>query len=273
MAVTPPPTSHVLAEGSGWHVRDVHCHYGPSDRPFEERHAAVCIGLVVSGSFTYRASAHPQLMTPGSLLLGSPGQTFLCAHEHSAGDHCLDFSFTPAFFEQIASGAVSNPAHAHLPAARIPALPALSPFAARAAAALASPAHAPWEELALSLAAQTLRLAHGLPGSPKLPPASLARITRVLRHIERHPAEPHTLAVLAAQAGLSPYHFLRTFQLATGVTPHQYVRRLRLRQAATRLALERTTILNIALEAGFEDLSTFNRAFRAEFQTSPRTLR
>ena len=58
-----------------------------------------------------------------------------------------------------------------------------------------------------------------------------------------------------------------------GVTPHQYVRRARLREAAARLLTEPGTILEIALDCGFDDISTFNRAFRAEFRTAPRLFR
>jgi len=57
------------------------------------------------------------------------------------------------------------------------------------------------------------------------------------------------------------------------VTPHQYVLRARLRRAATRLATEAGKILDLAFESGFGDLSNFNRAFRAEFGTSPRAYR
>jgi len=82
-----------------------------------------------------------------------------------------------------------------------------------------------------------------------------------------------TLEMLAGVAGLSPYHFLRTFERITGVTPHQYVLRARLRRAATRLVTGPGKILDLALESGFGDLSNFNRAFRAEFGMSPRAYR
>jgi AraC-like DNA-binding protein len=75
---------------------------------------------------------------------------------------------------------------------------------------------------------------------------------------------------LARQAGLSPYHFLRTFQRVTGVTPHQFVLRARLREAAVRLTTERRNVLDIALDCGFGDVSNFNRAFRTEFGVNPR---
>jgi AraC-like DNA-binding protein len=72
---------------------------------------------------------------------------------------------------------------------------------------------------------------------------------------------------------MSPYHFLRTFKLVTGVTPHQWLLRARLRAAAQRLAGGRTPITAIALDVGFDDLSNFIRSFQAEFGRSPRQYR
>jgi len=57
------------------------------------------------------------------------------------------------------------------------------------------------------------------------------------------------------------------------VTPHQYVLRARLREAAMRLAVEHARVIDIALDCGFGDVSNFNRAFRAEFGVSPRVYR
>jgi AraC-like DNA-binding protein len=63
------------------------------------------------------------------------------------------------------------------------------------------------------------------------------------------------------------------FRQLTGVTPHQYVMRARLRQAAVRLRREPARVLDVALDSGFDDLSNFNRAFRAEFGHTPRQMR
>jgi AraC-like DNA-binding protein len=78
---------------------------------------------------------------------------------------------------------------------------------------------------------------------------------------------------LASVSGLSPYHFLRTFEAVTGVTPHQYILRTRLREAAIRVATDRNKILDVALDTGFGDVSNFNRAFKGEFGMSPRVYR
>jgi len=74
--------------------------------------------------------------------------------------------------------------------------------------------------------------------------ATLARIMEVLRLIERAPDAALTVESLARHAGMSPYHFLRSFERATGVTPHQYVLRTRLRAAAQRLVGERAKIVD-----------------------------
>ena len=94
-----------------------------------------------------------------------------------------------------------------------------------------------------------------------------------MRHLETRFEEPHTLANLASIAGLSRYHFLRTFKRVTGITPHQWILRARLREAARRIVSSREPITEIALEVGFEDLSNFIRSFRTEFGISPRRYR
>src|SRR5262249_1922059 len=128
------------------------------------------------------------------------------------------------------------------------------------------------EEIALELAGEVVQLAGSrhLGGAP--PERDLARISRVLRRLESQSGEPQTLGELAGSAGLSRYHFLRTFKAVTGVTPHQWLLRAGLRDAAQRLAA-RVPITDIALDVGFADLSNFIHSFRAEFGVSPRTYR
>jgi AraC-like DNA-binding protein len=95
----------------------------------------------------------------------------------------------------------------------------------------------------------------------------------VLRRLESDFEAPHSLSELARDAGLSSYHFLRVFKDTTGITPHQWLLRARLRRAALLLVATRNAVTDIALDVGFEDLSNFIRTFRAEFGTSPRSYR
>ncbi len=268
--IAPGLTSSTLAQGDGWQVADVVCTSGPQDRPFEERHSHFSIGVVAAGSFQYRSSRGRGLMTPGSLLLGNAGHCFECAHEHGVGDRCIAFRFSAEYFERIAADAGATPSFR---APRLPPLRAMSPAIAGACAGLAGSATC-WEELAIQLAARAVQLAAGLEPDPNAAPTgALARVTLAVRRIERNPAAGLNLASLAREARLSPYHFLRTFQKLTGVTPHQFILRKRLRNAALRLAAETTLVLDIALDCGFGDLSNFNHAFRAEFGVSPTSFR
>jgi AraC family transcriptional regulator len=264
--------ARVLAQGDGWTVSDVLCTSGPQDRSFEEHHSRVSIAVVAAGSFQYRSAAGRELMTPGSLMLGSPGQSYECGHEHGAGDRCVSFWYAPDYFERIAADAGARPARPAFPMGRLPPLRALSPLIARACAGLAG--SVPWEELGVQLAARTAQVAGGFsPDRPDPPASAVARVTEAVRLIERGPDEALTLGRLARAARLSPYHFLRTFERLTGVTPHQYVLRARLREAAVRLASGPGKVLDIALDCGFGDVSNFNRAFRNEFGVSPRAYR
>jgi AraC-like DNA-binding protein len=280
---TPGQTNvHSLAEDAGWKVEDVICTSGPRDRPFEEQHAGFTIAVVAAGSFQYRgATPHGsgrELMTPGSILLGNAGECFECGHDHGAGDRCISFWYAPEYFERLAADAGVPGPSLDFRIVRLPPLRALSPLVARACAGVsrgaATSIEVPWEELSVQLAAQAINLASGLlPEPTDAPPAAVARVTRTVRLIEHNPDARLTLTSLAREARLSPYHFLRTFQRVTGTTPHRYILRTRLREAATRLRVESARIIDIALDCGFGDLSNFNHAFRSEFGMSPRGYR
>ncbi|SIT43091.1 DNA-binding domain-containing protein, AraC-type [Paraburkholderia ribeironis] len=288
-------TSRVLAQGAGWQVSDRLCTLGPCDQPFEEQHTGVCIAMVVAGSFDYRAAPGRELLTPGALLLGNPGECFECGHRHGVGDRCIAFHYAPGYFERLAADAGVGSGRLNFPRARVASQRAFSPLIARACAdasviagidarvntgtdARVNPGtdadaacDAVWDELAVELAAATLRAA-GVATRAAAPVSATAnaRVAQIVRLIDDTPGEPHTLTSLAAAANLSEFYFLRTFQRVTGVTPHQYLLRTRLRAAALRLQDGGAKIVDIAFDCGFNDLSNFNHAFRAEFAVSPR---
>jgi AraC family transcriptional regulator len=265
-------TPRVLARGDGWTVADVVCTCGPQDRPFEEQHDHYVIAVVLAGSFQHRSPLGRGLMTPGALMLGQPGHCFECGHEHGEGDRCVSFWYTPEYFEELAVDAGMRDRAFRV--AYLPALRELSPLAAHAGVGVSGSHEISWEELGVQLAACAMRLgADDSYGPPHIPTIADARITKAVRTIDRHPDASLTLAALAREAGLSRFHFLRTFEQITGLTPHQYVRRTRLREAAMRLVAESRTVADIALDCGFGDVSNFNRAFRAEFGMSPRAYR
>jgi AraC-like DNA-binding protein len=266
--------ARVIASGDGWTVADVICTSGPDDRPFEEHHARYAIAVVAAGTFRYRSPNGREVMTPGSLMLGNEGHCFECGHEHGEGDRCVSFWYEPHYFERLVADAGARSGRTRFTVSRLPPLRDLSPLITQACWGALQARPVAWDELAITLAARSIELDAGVhcAGAPA-PPNAEARVVRAVREIDRRPGNEHPLDKLAQHAGLSPYHFLRTFERTAGVTPHQYVMRTRLRHAAMRLLAEPGKVLDLALDCGFGDVSNFNRAFRAEFGMSPRAFR
>jgi AraC family transcriptional regulator len=201
-------------------------------------------------------------------MLGNPGACFECGHEHGVGDRCLAFHFDPGFFEEIV---------ASVPQARRMTftIPRLSPSGVLLPVIFAAEAandDLGFEEAALRVAAAAITTESGA-GAAVRSPRHASRVTEAIRRIEAQPEEQMTLRQLALDAAMSPYHFLRTFNVISGVTPYQFVLTQRLRRAA--LLLRRTTdpVSVIAYEAGFNDLSTFNRRFRRIMGMTPGSWR
>lgn len=264
-------TPRVLARGEGWTVADVVCTSGPRDRTFEERHSQVSIAIVLAGSFQYRSAQGRAMLTPGSAMLGNPGQCFECGHEHANGDRCIAFWYTPSYFERLAADAGAR--KMTFMTSRVPPVGGLSSLVAESAVRLLRDS-TDWEELSLRVAARSIQLAGDIGRTPPTLPVDAARrVTHAVRVMEAHPTAALTLGRLAKAAGLSPYHFLRTFERLTGAPPHQYLRRARLRDAAVRLSTGTDKVVDVALDCGFGDVSNFTRAFRAEFGESPRQYR
>lgn len=256
-----------LARGNGWSIADSVCTFGPRDRSFEEQHGATSISVVVEGSFQYRSVYGSAVLSQGSILLGNPGQSFKCGHDHGVGDRCVAFYYAPEFFEQ-AKLPGKWPTH------RIPAIPALAAWVVRARLAIDCTDGAVFEELAHGLPEAVLGVletTRQLSLSPSA--ADERRISAALRFIEAHLTEPLGLEQLASTSKMSAFHFLRVFKQITNITPHQYIMRSRLHRAAVCLGTRSDRVIEIALESGFGDLSNFNHAFRTEFGVSPSRFR
>jgi AraC family transcriptional regulator len=261
-----------LASGPGWSVTDVVCSSGPHDRRFEEQHGLVCIAAVMQGSFQYRSSQGAATLVPGAVLLGNHRTCFECGHDHSAGDRCISFMFEPGYFEAI----VSSVPGARSAAFRVPHLPpstSLTRIFADAAAARFDGDPMRLEQLGLALAAAAARSSDGGVEHRDPPRRDLQRVTRILRRIEIEADTPVSIGEMAQDVAMSPYHFLRTFRRVVGMPPHQFILRTRLQNAAVQLRRSTQPVLDIALEAGFADLSTFNRRFRSIMGMTPTAYR
>ncbi len=100
------------------------------------------------------------------------------------------------------------------------------------------------------------------------------QLSKVIEFIGKHLDEKLTLTQLSDNACFSKYHFHRLFTAYTGLSLQQYIRWLRLKRAAHQLIVDKDqSIINIAIEAGFESHEAFSRAFKQTCGISPSEFR
>jgi len=98
-------------------------------------------------------------------------------------------------------------------------------------------------------------------------------LRRVREYIDRHLDKNIELQALADAAGLSKYHFARTFKEAQRMTPLFYVFQQRMKRAQQLLVETELPIAEIAIATGFADQSHFSRRFRKQLGITPRVFR
>ena len=101
----------------------------------------------------------------------------------------------------------------------------------------------------------------------------LKQVQPILAFASGHLEEDLSLAALAGQAGLSPFHLHRVFSAAAGETPKQFTQRLRLERAAVMLLTTRDSVLDVALSCGFQSHEAFCRAFHRRFRMTASAYR
>ena len=94
------------------------------------------------------------------------------------------------------------------------------------------------------------------------------RIERAIRYVEAHAVEQPSLDVVAAQVGLSPYHFQRLFRRWAGVTPKQFLQFLTLECAKQKLAGS-ASVLDVAFSVGLSGSGRLHDLFVAVESVTP----
>jgi AraC-like DNA-binding protein len=250
-------------------VIDYRCTASPADRPFAESHARYSLAYVRKGSFGCRASGKTFQLVAGSFLVGYPGDEYVCTHEHhDHADECLSFQLSADLVDTI--GGPAAPWHS----GALPPLAELMVLGELAQASAESEASLGLDEIGTALTTRFLGAVSGTRNKYAADgPASRRRAVEAAQWIDAHSSAEIDLGEAARFAGLSPFHFLRVFSDALGVTPHQYLVRSRLRRAARLLADEERPITDVALDVGFADLSNFVRTFHRAARVSPRGFR
>ena len=95
------------------------------------------------------------------------------------------------------------------------------------------------------------------------------QIQKVTYYIENHLDDELDLMTLAKVAGYSHFHFCRIFKLHIGESAMSYATRLKLERAASEVMYAQKSMIEIALDAGYQTPTGFLKAFKARFGTTP----
>jgi AraC-like DNA-binding protein len=248
---------------------DYRCGAGPDDEPFVELHGSFSVSYVRRGSFGYSVRGQSFELVAGSLLVGRPGDEYVCSHDHHGeGDECLSFHFSPEVIDTLAAGPQRWCSVGVPPLSELMVLGELAQAAAEGRSGVAL------DEAGIWLAARFAEVVSGRSrGAPGGGARDRRRAVEAALWLDENSHEPIDLESAARQVGLGAFHFLRLFTRALGVTPHQYLVRCRLRHAARLLSDEDRSITDVAFAVGFGDLSNFVRTFHRAAGVSPRVFR
>ncbi len=109
--------------------------------------------------------------------------------------------------------------------------------------------------------------------SPGKKPGSLDKMKQIIKYIECNYMQKITIAEIADAIGLSQSHFMKYFKNTMGTSFIDYLNEYRLTMASRLLHSSDSSILDIASEVGFDNLSYFNRLFKKRFGTTPSKYR
>lgn len=250
-------------------VVDYRCDAKPGDRPYAEMHCSYSVSYVRAGTFGCQTRGNTFELVAGSVLVGHPGDEYLCTHDHhNGGDECLSFQFSSDVIETIGGDRSVWRSGAITPLSELMVLGELAQASAEGHSDIGL------DEVGMLFAARVVRQVSGHHrSSGPARSADRRRAAEAALWIDAHGHQSVSLERVARHVDLSPFHFLRLFAGVLGVTPHQYLVRSRLRRSARLLAGDTRTITSVALDAGFADVSNFVRTFHRAAGLSPRQFR
>ena len=234
----------------------------------------------LSGNVQYNIESRSYLLTPGDVLLISPMELHqpMFGNDHREYERIVlwidkqfleGFSLTEGTF--AACFDTANPNHSNL----------LRPEGVQRQFLMflleqllsESESREPYQEIcSMSYLAQVLVLLNRLAlqqrrEEPMTAPDST--VYNVLGYINDHYSENLTLDELANRFFISKYHLSREFQRLVGTSVHRYIVQKRLVMAKQMLSSGRPSS-EVYQSCGFGDYSNFYRAFKTEYQISPK---
>jgi AraC-like DNA-binding protein len=226
-------------------------------------HDTYCLSLQEQGHETIAFTDQTLHVRPGMILIINPSEAHSNYNLTPAEWRYRSFYVPVALLRSVA-GSVGPPPY--FPAKLLDD-PALFQQLTHVHQQLAAQGFSPANQSLLEQALRTLVRRYGQAAGGGVSP-TFERLPHVLALLDQQLGRKLSVAELAATAGLSRFHFMRTFAHATGLTPMAYLTQRRIR-AAKQLLQAGASPVEAALETGFCDQSHFARHFQRLVGTTP----
>ena len=234
-------------------------------------HDEFAIGVIENGSQRARIGRRADVRMPsGSVVVINPSDVHTGEPDGEAGWTYRMFYWPPYLLREVAWRDLDLPDA--FPEFQEP--QGMDPILARKLLALHRALEDPWvpalclDTLAIEALGTLLDHRASARRAVRPPAMGLETLAKAVAYLNDHPADTIRLATLATLSGLSPWHFLRSFKAATGLTPHSFHIQVRIRLAQQQLRA-RVPSAQVAANLGFADQSHLIRQFRRYVGTTP----
>ncbi len=233
-------------------------------------HETYSIGLVEAGSTLFEYRKGTLLVEAGELVFIHPEEVHACNPQPDNPWRYKMFHIDSDWMKELAHGMglqSMGPPVFRVPHGRHPGL--FAEMLSLVAVIEGPGSRLEKESRILDVISQVVSL-YGVPSGKTSPPLSLhPGVTRARAYIVNHLFESISLKTLAEVAGLSHWHFLRTFGAQVGMPPHAFQNEQRIR-CARQMLESGTPVVETALTTGFYDQAHFSKKFKDHVGVTPR---
>ena len=271
---------HTLYESDFYHILDFKCRCTDCRTSKPEYSKAFCISFVRKGNFLFNVFRRSLDSYNGCVLVTKPGYERTVTHVHTIPDECTIFEFKNSFYREIVEQYgqlkffTDNDIHSTL-LRTDPELELLHFEATRSIVNRVDKLK--MDSLVIDLIEKIIpgitdyKPNHHI--NEQLKRNHLVTIEKAKEYITQNFTHDISLLEIARYSYVSSFHFSRIFKKFTSYSPHQFLLRLRLKNAEMYLRNTDLPVSDIGFTSGFNSIEHFNAAFRKSYGCSPSVFR
>ncbi|HEX6182260.1 MAG TPA: AraC family transcriptional regulator [Chitinophagaceae bacterium] len=273
---------HTLYSSDFYTIRDFICRCTDCRTSKPEYSPSFCISFVRKGNFIFNVFRHALDSYNGCVLITKPEYERTVTHAHAVPDECTIFDFKRDFFNGFLKEVygrthffADNDLHSTI--VRTNAETEFLHHYILQLIKLQAVSKLQVDHLVIEIINKVLNsITDYTPDhriDARLKKNHLTTIEQAKEYMTTNFTDDISLMEIANYCHVSPFHFSRIFKTFTGISPHQFLLGLRLKNAELLLSDTAQPVADIAFSSGFNSLEHFTAAFRQKYTFSPSRYR